>query len=686
VLQAVGTNGVLFRWVNYGASTSGGNWYLRDGSAAGNDLVINGQLGTLSTLYSGTGIIGINEAGSATFSGAIINQSSATLTAAANGIATFSGVISGDGSITKNGSGTVILANNNTYKGATTISSGTLQIGDGGTSGSIGSTSGVSNGGTLAYNRSDNLTAAYAISGGGNMIKNGGGVLTLSGANSYSGGTLLNAGALALSNDSALGTGTVTIGDGTSLGSVGTRRLIANAIVVAGNFSMGLGDSATTFTSAGSMDLGGATRTISLSNAVTFSNAISNGGLRVNNANVSPTNTLSINLGAANTFAGGVVLSNYVLLRLDTTNAAGTGTIAQANGTSVVQVNVAGTITNNMSLYSLRFTTNAELSGAIVLNNTVFDVTNNVTATNSGTLSGTGGVDKIGAGTLVLSATNTFTGGIAISNGAVSISADNNLGAVPLWPSPGNVTFDLGKLLVTESFTLNSNRGLAMGVFGGTIEVAIGKSFAYEGVAAGSGALTKSGNGTLTLSGANTYTGATTLSAGTLELANTSGAALGSTASLGVASGATLLVSQSNQVNNSASVSLTGGTIRTASGVSEVFGNLSVISASFLDFGTTSYANANTIGFGTYTTSALLAINNFNFGSTMTFKSNLSSAELATFSFTNGGIASSGWDSGTSTFTITAIPEPSTYLAAVGLIGLILWSLRRRGASIAKRF
>ncbi|MBJ7260214.1 MAG: PEP-CTERM sorting domain-containing protein, partial [Chthoniobacterales bacterium] len=33
---------------------------------------------------------------------------------------------------------------------------------------------------------------------------------------------------------------------------------------------------------------------------------------------------------------------------------------------------------------------------------------------------------------------------------------------------------------------------------------------------------------------------------------------------------------------------------------------------------------------------------------------------------------------GNSTFTITAIPEPSTYVAAIGLLALMLWSLRRK--------
>jgi hypothetical protein len=113
--------------------------------------------------------------------------------------------------------------------------------------------------------------------------------------------------------------------------------------------------------------------------------------------------------------------------------------------------------------------------------------------------------------------------------------------------------------------------------------------------------------------------------------------------------------------------------------VSEVFGNLSVTSASFLDFGTTSYANANTISFGIYAPSALLTLQNFNFGSTLTFNSDMSSFinNNSLFAFQNGGIGSYSWDSGTSTFTITAIPEPSTIIAAIGLLGLMLWPARR---------
>jgi hypothetical protein len=82
------------------------------------------------------------------------------------------------------------------------------------------------------------------------------------------------------------------------------------------------------------------------------------------------------------------------------------------------------------------------------------------------------------------------------------------------------------------------------------------------------------------------------------------------------------------------------------------------------------------VSFGTYAPSALLTINNFNLGSTLVFKSNLSSSitNASFFTFSNGGISGYSWNESASTFTITAIPEPVTLLAAVGLLALMLGS------------
>jgi len=106
------------------------------------------------------------------------------------------------------------------------------------------------------------------------------------------------------------------------------------------------------------------------------------------------------------------------------------------------------------------------------------------------------------------------------------------------------------------------------------------------------------------------------------------------------------------------------GTIARGSGVSEVFGNLNPTAASFLDFGT---GAAGTMTFGTYTPGSLLTINNFTQVNTLVFGSDLTSSI-----------------NDTSLFTITAIPEASTYVAALGLLALgALPLVRRKRAKVS---
>ena len=103
----------------------------------------------------------------------------------------FSGVISGSGQVVKTGSGSFTLAASNTYSGATTISRGTLQLGDG-----------VSNNGSVAGNIINNARLTFAnpnaqtytgtISGSGGLTKTAAGVLILTGSNSYTGGTTVD--------------------------------------------------------------------------------------------------------------------------------------------------------------------------------------------------------------------------------------------------------------------------------------------------------------------------------------------------------------------------------------------------------------------------------------------------------------------------------------------------------------
>ncbi len=91
-------------------------------------------------------------------------------------------VMTGAGSLTKDGLGTLTLTGANTYGGGTTITAGTLQLGNGGKSGSI--VGNVANSGVLAFNRSDAVTFGGTIAGTGGVWQVGSGQTTLS-ANSF---------------------------------------------------------------------------------------------------------------------------------------------------------------------------------------------------------------------------------------------------------------------------------------------------------------------------------------------------------------------------------------------------------------------------------------------------------------------------------------------------------------------
>src|SRR5207247_75403 len=133
-----------------------------------------------------------------------------------------------------------ILTGNNTYGGVTTISAGTLQIGNGGTSGSLGSNS-VTNNAALVFNRSDSITVANAISGTGSVTQTGTGTLTLDNANGYSGGTTAAAGTLALLNGADMSnTSLMTVNGGATFDISGhTGSAAINALAGGGTVQLG---------------------------------------------------------------------------------------------------------------------------------------------------------------------------------------------------------------------------------------------------------------------------------------------------------------------------------------------------------------------------------------------------------------------------------------------------------------
>ncbi len=163
------------------------------------DLILTG-----SNTYSGLTSIsaGTLQLGSGGTTGSIGNTTSVSDSGVlefdrSDSSVTFSQAISGGGGLVQAGTGTLILTGSNTYSGLTSISAGTLQLGSGGTTGSIGGTTSVSDSGVLAFDRSDNISFAPAISGSGSLIQMGSGTLTLTAAaNTYTGPTLVNGGSL----------------------------------------------------------------------------------------------------------------------------------------------------------------------------------------------------------------------------------------------------------------------------------------------------------------------------------------------------------------------------------------------------------------------------------------------------------------------------------------------------------
>ena len=196
---------------------------------AGSTLAKTGA-GTLAlygnNTYAGATTItaGILQVGGGTASGSLGTgdvTNNAALVFNRSDTAVVANAISGIGSVIQAGGGTTILTGANSYAGVTTISNGVLQVGNGGTSGSLG-VDGVTNNTFLVFNRSDTVTVANNISGGGEVRQNGTGTTILSGTNTYTGGTNVNAGALVVSGNSSGATGTTTVFSNATLAGTGS--------------------------------------------------------------------------------------------------------------------------------------------------------------------------------------------------------------------------------------------------------------------------------------------------------------------------------------------------------------------------------------------------------------------------------------------------------------------------------
>ncbi len=367
----------------------------------------------------------------------------------------------------------------------------------------------------------DNLTIDTAVTGTGNsgnsvqfngvisesgsrsLTKNGVGGVYLTTANTYSGGTILNAGEIQFSSSLALGTGPLIINGGSLVARTAARTL-TNSMTVGGDFTFnGANAGGNSLTLTGNLDLGAATRTITVASTANPSGLI-RGVISGGNASVGliKNGGSTLLLSGVNTYSGDtrIVAGS---LQLSTNAAAPTGTsLALQNSTLDLNAADAGTLSFQGSAATVA-TTLGGLKGSrnlSLLNTTPAAVAltvgnNGQSTTYSGALSGSGGnLTKIGAGTLILSGANTYDGATTITGGSVQLGNGGSSGSL----------YASGYIQDDGNLTINRNNAAVQGVdFGG-------------GYITGAGSFTQAGSGTTTMNLANNYSGTTTVSAGKL--------------------------------------------------------------------------------------------------------------------------------------------------------------------------
>lgn len=287
---------------------------------------------------------------------------------------TINGIVNGSGGdVNINGAGgTVILTGANTYTGTTTVSTGTLQIGNGGSSGTLGAGN-VINNSALVFNRAsgapNNFVLTNAISGSGTLTQDGANIITISSANSYTGATTINSGILRVTANDALGTNAA----GTTVNSGGTLRLV------------GVNYSTAEALSINGTGVGGVGALQNFSGASTFAGQVT----AVSNATINST-------GGALTLTGGLVKNGTTLTITGNGSVIVNGTgISGASSSSDLVVDAGTLVVNAASNYN--GPTTVQNVGTLVANAAI--TTTKVTVSSDSTLSGTGSITTAGGGT-----------------------------------------------------------------------------------------------------------------------------------------------------------------------------------------------------------------------------------------------------------------------------------------------
>ncbi|MCE9542877.1 MAG: autotransporter domain-containing protein, partial [Verrucomicrobia bacterium] len=527
------------------------------------------------------------------------NLGAGSLTVA--GSSTLSGTsVSTDVSIN---SGALTLAGNNRLAAnasVTVSNAATLNIGSGSqTLAALSGNGGVSNNGSLGLDGGTSSSFAGSIFGNGSLTMSGAGTLTLAGSNSFTGGTFVNAGELALASTNALSrTNAINVAGG-------TLKTLTD-FQTAGVVSLSSGS----ITGAGSLSAGSFALTSGMASAVL-----------AGNASVTKTGAGTVTLSGGNTYSGGTTLS--------------AGTLVASHFSALG--NPTNSLTVNGGTLDLGGTTNTQgtvtvAGGSITnggLNATNFQVQTGSVAANLG---GIASLTKSGSGTATLSASNSYTAGTTLREGALLLSGSSaTLGASTNALTVAGGILDLGATNRTVgAFTLRGGS-----VTNGTLA---SSSYALEsGILraglSGSGSMTKAGSGDVALHGNSSgYSGAASITQGRLEAFATNAIGSGTVTLSGSSSSAQGVLALQTNLTIGALNWGTNGVIALTPGAMtlNILGLLeNAAGGGVFDFGSFSTSGTNTIL--TFATSTNFTTSSFSVLGSSQWGFGLSSTSLSAF-------------------------------------------------------
>jgi fibronectin-binding autotransporter adhesin len=417
--------------------------------------------------------------------------------------------------------------------------------------------------GIIVNNLADALGSGSPNTGTISIQKVGIGTQILTGSNLYTGPTLITSGKLYFNNSSALiystVAGDVTVNSGSLLGGNGTiyRNVLVNTggsieaggsngvgVFTLNNLTLGAQSTDNTSIYVSNVDTSNTLRAIINVN----NNVTANARTTINVSGILPTlgQHKLLGYGALNlvgktfndAFVLGTTPSRMIANLVNNTGAKEIDLNVQHTDypiwTGSVNANWDGNDSNWVLASNTAQTTYIEgdnvvfndmpisnysinLSGMVLPTYVSVDnSSHNYSFSGSGSIGGSGGLNKTGTGSLTINTVNSFSGDVAINGGTIVASTIANMGTASALGKGLNISFDNGSLNYTGDSAL-TNRSVTLNANGGTIAVNNPNTTLAFNSAYGLGGLTKYGMGKLVFNYDNSYSGLTTINNGTLE-------------------------------------------------------------------------------------------------------------------------------------------------------------------------